>query len=121
MSDPKPPFSLTPSEWLVIFPRVPGTTKGPAYHFPTSLSELSDDVEAGSASPAVFDPASELRKQFPVDRKVLDDTLGELGAKGLEFQNRCTDWFGLLVQSPKAGIIPIIVSVLWALSTVAMI
>lgn len=78
------PFTLTPAEWLAIFPRAAaGASAGPTASFPNSLSSPSAaDIEDGIAS-AVFDPASELRDKYPVDKKTLEDTLRGLDAKGL--------------------------------------
>ena len=82
-------FSLTPADWLAVFPD--SAAKGLA-QFPDSLaSPTENNAEEGIARDV--DPAAELRKQFPVDRKTLDATLKALDARGLIFQNKLSDNF----------------------------
>jgi hypothetical protein len=112
------PFSLTPAEWLCLFPR--NAAKGLA-HFPDSLSSPNgNDVEEGTEHD--FDPADELRQQFPVDRKTLDATLEALDARGLAFLNKLSDIFAFFVGPQSYG--TIILSVIWnilVLGTFSMI
>jgi hypothetical protein len=96
MASPDPPFSLTPADWLVLFPQK-HSLKGAAARFPHSFSET--ELEAGAS---LDDPASNLRTQYPIDRKTLDETIEGLGASSLAFQHRVWD-FLMLVDGSKSS------------------
>lgn len=98
------PFSLTPAEWLVVFPRPARPPTGVAGVFAHTLWSAddgpadpdedglkSDDVEAGIVSSSVSDRASKLREQYPVDRNALEATIKALDATGLRVLVRAVD------------------------------
>lgn len=93
MSDSLLKFTLSPAEWLAVFPRAPNTSG----QFPDSLSSASssfdDDGEKGEASRTTWDPANKLREEYPIDSMVIDRTLAALDAPGLAFQvHSVADW-----------------------------
>jgi hypothetical protein len=122
MSGPKEPLSFSPAEWLVIFPQ-PFRASG---RFADTLSsadgeERTDkgDVEAGTAIKHA-DKASDLREQYPVDRKAMDSTIEALDARGLEFQARVVlDWLNPLF-SPHS-MFPVIAAGFSNLSLIAIV
>jgi hypothetical protein len=88
MNEPIAPFELSPAEWLTLFPNKAEPVLVSGQQLPYSLlpTRSDDNVEAGVAS--LDDSAAELRKQYPVNRNVLDATLEKLGARGLAVQTR---------------------------------
>lgn len=82
------PFSFTPAEWLVIFPRPP--PKSGVTTFSNSLAY----AEAGDSS-ALETPielaAAKLRETRPLTRTAFDECIRALDARGLEFSNRLID------------------------------
>lgn len=114
MSEPVPRFSLTPAEWLLIFPRAPPTTGS---HFTDSLS-VAEEGKSNNALSDV-DPASELREQFPFNRTALDSTLTALDARGLAFQFRIADVLlpAAVLWSPG----PALSSTVWNLCNFALV
>ncbi len=88
MSDAAPPYSLTPAEWLTLFPSRADPVLVAGTRLPYSLlaSTSDSDVEGGNTS--LGDPAAGIREQFPVTLNVLYATLRELGARGIAHQTR---------------------------------
>lgn len=116
MSTPEnaPRFSFTSAEWLLIFPRAAPTA---GRHFTDSL--LPAEEGNGKAALSSVDPASELREQFPLDRKAMDHTFDRLNARELAVQFRITEVFLPLAIWGGPG--PILCSTFWNLSNVALV
>lgn len=95
MTDASKYFTLSPAEWLVVFPRAPNAVSDlPDSLLPPSPKKDEEHVESsGGAS----DPATKLRQEYPIDSMSLDRTLTVLDASGLQFQIRLTRWLKPLV------------------------
>lgn len=121
-SDSLSPFSLTPAEWLVVFPHAPAKASS---KFRGTLAPPAGDLENGTTS-AAADPAEELRQKLPVDQNAVDHAFKVLGAPGLAFQNRVSNWTlpWADLRSPIWFIMPAILSLsaivltgsIWALN-----
>lgn len=125
----EPPLSLTPAEWLVIFPFPPNAAvgTGTGSRFPSSLAsptavgtnnDTDTDPEPGSGS-ILDDPASELRAKYPVNRYELDTTVKNLDARGLAFQTLALTWFMPLI-GPRS-FVPIVYMLIFMATNVAIV
>lgn len=123
---PIKPFALSAAEWLVLFPDpppAPDNYGGSAFPETISSSRSAADVEQAEIS-SVADPAAELRKQFPLTRETMHESLRALNANGLDTQIRISEVCTLLCGGERFGGLSsgvTIAGILWNVCNIALI